>query len=110
MPKVLVVEDDSSWQEYYEKKLTDFELIQAETWDDGKLLFEENAASLDAIVMDGRLHGLPGDVLAGIIRAAGYAGPMIAASAGSQDRLLKSGCDHEAIKPDVPDLLKKLLL
>jgi CheY-like chemotaxis protein len=112
MPKILIVEDDGSAQDRYEKNLPGFDLVQAETYAEGLRLFQVHMSYLDAIVLDGDLGGAEsGWTLAELFREVGFRGPMIAASHSTeyQQKLLEAGCNHQVKwKHDVPDLLKLL--
>lgn len=111
-PKVLIVEDDRSWQNNYEDSLGDkVNIIHAFTVGEGERLFLENP-DIDLVVMDACVPGdkpttLP---LTSKIRETFY-GPMIAASSDEifRKQLMKNGCDHEAEKRWVPRKIRELL-
>ncbi|MBU2036992.1 response regulator [Patescibacteria group bacterium] len=100
-PKILVVEDDSQWHRIYQRELGDlFEVIIAQTVEDGERLYAENP-DVVLIIMDACV---PGDEpttleLTEKIRQT-FIGPMIGASSMPDYRLalLKAGCDYSSDK------------
>ncbi len=111
---ILIVDDDSTAQFIYEKGLAGMpvSIITAYTLEEAAEKFAATPA-IDLIVMDGcvdsgnTLNTLP---LIEKIRET-YEGPMIAASSLDtyRYRMMKSGCSHEAAKPEVAALIKKIL-
>ncbi len=114
MKKILVLEDDNDIVAYWCKKLSEFEIISATTILGAMKKFSaESASAWDAIVVDGHLaNSGSGYTFAQFVRARGYTGVMIAASADeeSQKELLAAGCSHAApAKWEVPETVKQLL-
>lgn len=111
MKKVLIVEDDSSWQQNYEYALKEKVLIiQAFDLDQARERFASNN-DLDAIVMDACIGNHPNTY--GITEEfrKTFKGPMIAASSARDYRkvLMSCGCDYEAPKDLVPQKLIEVL-
>ncbi len=103
--KVLVVEDDKDYHEYYKQALDNkVIIISALTIEDARRIFAENP-DLGAIVMDACVPGRNPTTL-GLTEEFRkiFKGPMIAVSNDEDFRemLMKKGCDHESKKRDVP--------
>jgi CheY-like chemotaxis protein len=115
LPKILIVEDKRRWQDIYAKGLEGIgEPLPAYSLDEARELFSKHTHDIRAIIMDGCLTSGTPDTppLVREIRAAGFIGPIIAASATHNKMLLESGCDHSAPFGDnesIPQLIKALL-
>jgi len=108
MKKILVVEDNDSWQSSWKRDLQEFQLLVADSIKEAKELFSQNS-DIDLIVMDACV---PGDSpntmdLVREIRKV-YQGPILANSSIFEYRktLMSAGCDKECHKFDV---VKKVL-
>jgi hypothetical protein len=111
--KVLVVEDQSHWQDDFKHSLREVaDLIPAFTMDQARQLFYQTS-NLAAIVVDTSLTGSANDTcpLVQEIRASGYCGPIIAASVGrnSTHRMIETGCDLECPKRSLDSTLRTVL-
>ena len=112
MKKVLIVDDDDSWQNIYALALSDqVTIIPAFTIEDGERLFFGNL-DINAIVMDACVPGASPTTtpLVKKIRQT-FFGPMIAASSDSKYReiLMTAGCDYQAAKGDVARKIIEIL-
>lgn len=111
-PKVLLVEDNEEYLRHYRRELGEkVTLLVAESLEDGERLFGANP-DVALVVMDACV---PGDTpnsmpLVRKIRQT-FAGPIIASSSYEKYRmeLMEAGCDREADKSEVPDLVGQLL-
>ena len=113
LPRVLILEDDTDLLEIYGISLSDqFELIKAETVEEGKNLFRLHQHDLFAIVLDGNVNGQTSILLAQEILQT-YLGHVLANSDhdGVQQQLVQTGClgclPH-AHKWNLPEKLKQL--
>lgn len=109
---VLVVEDRTDLQSFWQQKLADtITILSATTIEEAEDLFSANpnidAIALDACVPGDDLNTLP---LLRLFKRT-FNGPIIAISGSSEYRetLVKHGCTHECRKADLPQTLSMLL-
>lgn len=113
MKKVLILDDDSSQLEYYEKELSGkIKVLSTRRMADARRAFIEHP-DVAVIVLDGMVNdpneGEYSYALASALRKK-FPGPIVAAS-GCQDireKLMQAGCNYESEKDGVPDLVLKL--
>jgi len=112
--KILIIEDNSFWQESYWHQLEDkITILQAFTEEEAREIFRQNP-DIALIVMDGCLQAQKNCLdtldLTEEIRKS-FAGPMIAASGDQHFRCLlqDAGCNHQASKKLLPYKIKELL-
>jgi DNA-binding response OmpR family regulator len=112
-PKVLIVEDDPSFQSLFARELMDEAvLLQAYDIAKGERYFMENQ-DVSLIAMDAcvRCPAPNTHTLVQKIRGAGFSGPMVAISHSLSARwkLTRAGCDYSCPKEDAAWLVRKLL-
>jgi len=123
MTSILIVEDDVSIQGIHRRIIgTRFTVLFAPTVDEGKKLFLEHRQDLAAVILDGIVPLVEGDIrpansppttleLARFMRTV-FTGPIIATSSGSNNMLLTAGCSHACNKmellTEIPRILKDL--
>lgn len=112
---ILVADDDPEVIKLYEKGLnfSHTTVLTATTLDQLSEAFDEHTADIDVIVLDGCI---PGDTLNTIsfierARTGGFKNPIIAASSSHlyQQKMMDSGCSHQADKVDAIDYLWGIL-
>ena len=115
MKKVLIVEDDAIYTDYYKVRLAGkIELLIAEDIKNAIRLFDDNT-DLAAIVMDACLDNPSNpDTMKVVehIRRSGYTGPMIANSSVYNTILIAAGCNvrcNDSDKYMIPEQLIELL-
>jgi len=113
-PKILIVEDDPTWQCLYQQGLDGFEVLSATSVAVARDLFREHAGDVAVIVLDGYMgvDALERTTLqfAKDVRMAGFEGPMFASSGDPHlsSQLMEAGCTHRASKDQVFDLIDDL--
>jgi CheY-like chemotaxis protein len=104
-PKVLIVEDEKSWQHTFTALLGNkVEVLLAPTIQDAEKLFQEHRSDLAAILMDAQvMASFPNtmDLIREFRRF--YKGPMIAMSSLPKNItiLMDAGCDYGVTKGEV---------
>lgn len=112
MPTILVIEDDAAVHDLLKETLSmeHYKVLDAYSGTEGILLFQQN--SVDLVLLDLMLPGMPGEVVIRKIRAQSSI-PVIALSARvdqvSKLELLTHGADDYVTKPfDLAELLARI--
>ncbi|GEM_PF-3965788 len=117
MATILIVEDTPLYQRGYQRELAEHTLIIAGTSAVARAEFARMQHTIDIIILDGELASMDPERdtvdMASDFRAAGFTGPMIAASSNPyiMNQLMeKNRCSHRASpKSDVQDLVNQIL-
>ena len=115
-PKILLVEDEESFQFLLEMTLSEeYEIIQAKTYAEAEKAFSLHKEELDVIIMDRNLGPRTTDSLVEDIRKSGFSKPMIAfsGSGDSRKKQMELGCSDElpktASKKEVIEKLNSII-
>lgn len=121
MPKVfLVVDDLEDVQRFFGRWLPRFvngrnggaQILQAQTLEEARRLFQENEGVLSAIIMDGQVDQPERETIRLVqeIRSR-WPGPIVAISGHSaiQEQMVAAGCDYQLPKPFPIEQLKTII-